>query len=108
MEECRSTIVHPLLEIKQLYAEDKTIVNNLNKVGDHFRRKVVENESQIPWYNSVPLECLPPNSMVRFRGMIQDMMDPEFYLATYTVTNSTTKVQETRIGAYMEPVEQPN
>lgn len=44
-------------------------------------------DQQIPLLNYVPLHTLQDNSLVRFRGMIQDMMDPEIYLEKYIVKN---------------------
>lgn len=46
------------------------------------------NWNQIPLLNYVPLHTLQDNSLVRFRGMVQDMMDPEIYLEKYLVKNS--------------------
>jgi hypothetical protein len=39
--------------------------------------------NQIPSLNRVPLHRVPPNTIVRYRGMVQDMLDPEYYLAAY-------------------------
>ncbi|XP_075160609.1 mini-chromosome maintenance complex-binding protein [Haematobia irritans] len=41
--------------------------------------------STIPLLNYTPLHELKDYSVVRFRGMIQDMLDPEIYLETYEV-----------------------
>ncbi|CAM6091635.1 unnamed protein product [Calypogeia fissa] len=38
---------------------------------------------QVPEINSVPLSAIPVNSLVRFRGMVQDMFDTEYYLGAY-------------------------
>ena len=40
---------------------------------------------QIPSLNDVPLHHLTSGSLVRFRGMVQDTYDPEFFLGTYEV-----------------------
>ena len=42
---------------------------------------------QVPSLNSIPPRSIPRGSLVRFRCMIQDMFDPEFYLAVYETTN---------------------
>ena len=38
---------------------------------------------QIPSLNHTPLERIKPNTVVRYRCMVQDMLEPEFYLAVY-------------------------
>ncbi|XP_017474527.1 PREDICTED: mini-chromosome maintenance complex-binding protein [Rhagoletis zephyria] len=51
----------------------------------------------IPLLNYTPLHELKDMSIVRFRGMIQDMLDPEMYLERYEVTkeaDNTSRVQE--------------
>ncbi|EDW03666.1 GH10377 [Drosophila grimshawi] len=42
----------------------------------------------IPLLNHTPLHQLKDQSLVRFRGMVQDMMDPEIYLERYEVKSS--------------------
>ncbi|XP_062557776.1 mini-chromosome maintenance complex-binding protein [Armigeres subalbatus] len=44
-----------------------------------------EIRSQIPLLNCTPLHEVVDNALVRFRGMIQDMQDPECYLERYDV-----------------------
>eukprot|EP00250_Pteridium_aquilinum_P012999 c21070_g1_i1 orf=136-1962(+) len=39
--------------------------------------------SQVPEVNSVPLDAIPANSLVRFRGMVQDMFNVEYYIGAY-------------------------
>lgn len=38
---------------------------------------------QVPEVNSGPLDAIPVNSLVRFRGMVQDMFDVEYYIGAY-------------------------
>ncbi|KAH8409904.1 hypothetical protein KR009_000824 [Drosophila setifemur] len=42
----------------------------------------------VPLLNYTPLHKLKDQALVRFRGMIQDMMDPEIYLERYEVKSS--------------------
>ena len=42
---------------------------------------------QIPSVNDVPLQNLVSGSLVRYRCMIQDLFDPEFFLSTYEIHN---------------------
>lgn len=39
--------------------------------------------AQVPEINSVPLDAIPANSLVRFRGMVQDMLNVEYYIGAY-------------------------
>lgn len=48
---------------------------------------------QVPSLNEVPLHYLKPNSFVKFRCMIQDMFDPEFYMGVYETVNQNTKAR---------------
>ncbi|XP_060666075.1 mini-chromosome maintenance complex-binding protein [Drosophila nasuta] len=50
----------------------------------------------IPLLNHTPLHKLKDLGLVRFRGMVQDMMDPEIYLERYEIksANGTTRLQE--------------
>ncbi|XP_001656900.2 mini-chromosome maintenance complex-binding protein [Aedes aegypti] len=46
-----------------------------------------EVRAQIPLLNCTQLHDIRDNALVRFRGMIQDMQDPECYLEEYEVRN---------------------
>lgn len=48
---------------------------------------------QVPSLNDVPLHYLKPNSLVKFRCLIQDMFDPEFYMGVYETVDPATKVK---------------
>lgn len=49
--------------------------------------------SQVPSLNDVPLHYLKPNSLVKFRCLIQDMFDPEFYMGVYETVEPATKAK---------------
>lgn len=55
----------------------------------------------IPLLNYTPLHKLKDRTLVRFRGMIQDMMDPEIYLERYEVKSpdGSKRLQD---GKYMD------
>ncbi|GLJ14702.1 hypothetical protein SUGI_0238350 [Cryptomeria japonica] len=38
---------------------------------------------KVPEINQVKLDSIPPNSLVRFRGIVQDMFDSEFYVGVF-------------------------
>ncbi|XP_013110369.2 mini-chromosome maintenance complex-binding protein [Stomoxys calcitrans] len=59
--------------------------------------------STIPLLNYTPLHQLKDCSIVRFRGMIQDMLDPEIYLQSYEVKNSEdSKKSRIQPGKYRD------
>jgi len=60
---------------------------------------------QLPSLNDVPTHLLPTNSMVRFRCMVQDMFDPEFYLGVYEVESLKTGAKCLRSGKYRDLAE---
>ena len=45
---------------------------------------------QIPLVNSVRSEFIPDGTLVKYRGMVQDQFDTEFYLKAFTVINKET------------------
>jgi len=51
---------------------------------------------QVPSLNDVPVHYLKPNSLVKFRCMVQDMFDPEFYIGVYETVypNTNARVSE--------------
>ncbi|XP_033173449.1 mini-chromosome maintenance complex-binding protein [Drosophila mauritiana] len=55
----------------------------------------------IPLLNYTPLHKLKDQTLVRFRGMIQDMMDPEIYLERYEV-KSADGIKRVQEGKYRD------
>lgn len=56
-----------------------------------------EVRGKIPLLNHIPNFAVPNSSLVRFRGMIQDMLDPEFYLEKYSLkSSSSNRIQDGR------------
>ncbi|CAO2583526.1 Mini-chromosome maintenance complex-binding protein [Lemmus lemmus] len=60
---------------------------------------------KVPSLNEVPLHYLKPNSFVKFRCMIQDMFDPEFYMGVYETVNQNTKARVLHFGKYRDIAE---
>lgn len=52
---------------------------------DIFRDFLFDNGglSQVPMLDPVTIQCLQPNTLVRYRGMIQDMLGNEFYIGVH-------------------------
>lgn len=57
----------------------------------------------IPLLNNLPAEEIKNGSIIRFRGMIQDMLDPEFYLERYAVKlGDVSRLQDGRFRDRIE------
>jgi hypothetical protein len=51
---------------------------------------LISDGLQIPSLNEVSLvDTLPHGSLVRYRGMVQDMFDPEYFLGVYEEVNAS-------------------
>uniref|UniRef100_A0A1A9X0J6 Mini-chromosome maintenance complex-binding protein n=1 Tax=Glossina brevipalpis TaxID=37001 RepID=A0A1A9X0J6_9MUSC len=84
--------------LNRLKMEEKNKLNILPETPEeflgpqkaNFEKKLEDLKiwSSIPMLNYTPLHKLKDCTLVRFRGMIQDMRDPEIYLQKYVVRNS--------------------
>jgi hypothetical protein len=71
-----------------------------------------ESLAKIPSLNCTPLDQLPVGSLVRYRCMVQDVRDPEYYMGTYNQADvhtghsclATAKYRDA-IPAYGSPIE---
>ncbi|XP_034754577.1 mini-chromosome maintenance complex-binding protein [Etheostoma cragini] len=70
---------------------------------DHLKEK--DAHTWVPSLNDVPLHYLKPNSLVKFRCLIQDMFDPEFYMGVYEAVDPPTKAKVLRCGKYKDVTE---
>uniref|UniRef100_A0A4W6CWV6 Mini-chromosome maintenance complex-binding protein n=1 Tax=Lates calcarifer TaxID=8187 RepID=A0A4W6CWV6_LATCA len=75
------------------------------KAVEFFKDRLKEKDAHtsVPSLNDVPLHYLKPNSLVKFRCLIQDMFDPEFYMGVYETVDPSTKVL--RCGKYKDVTE---
>uniref|UniRef100_G1NFW4 Mini-chromosome maintenance complex-binding protein n=1 Tax=Meleagris gallopavo TaxID=9103 RepID=G1NFW4_MELGA len=60
---------------------------------------------QVPSLNDVPVHYLKPNSLVKFRCMVQDMFDPEFYMGVYETVDPNTNARVLHFGKYRDVAE---
>ncbi|XP_063382766.1 mini-chromosome maintenance complex-binding protein [Cydia fagiglandana] len=74
-------------------ANEQTWKENLLKLPNWY---------QIPLINSNASHNLPDGTLVRFRGMIQDMHNPEFYFEQFEVFNSETNEVRSKSGKYRD------
>ncbi|XP_041370136.1 mini-chromosome maintenance complex-binding protein-like [Gigantopelta aegis] len=84
--------------IDQYGISDKTCIKN------YFQKKIQGKDmlACIPSLNDQPLHNLRPNSVVKYRCMIQDMYDPEFYLGLYEVKDIKTQETHRLSGKYKD------
>ncbi|XP_072742432.1 mini-chromosome maintenance complex-binding protein [Anoplolepis gracilipes] len=57
---------------------------------------------EIPLLNNVQLQNITDKQLVRFRGMVQDMYDPEYFFKQYEVKNTKTGQSDIRCGMYTD------
>jgi len=84
-------INEPTAIINNLFDQDKSVFDS--KVSEYFSGRLTteKNYFSIPCLNEVPIHEIKPNSLVRFRCMIQDSLNPEYFSAIqrwkHTCTN---------------------
>ncbi|KAG1653796.1 Mini-chromosome maintenance complex-binding protein [Nymphon striatum] len=88
-------------------ADSLFVQNNHNpcheKVANYFNSRISDSTlAMIPSLNEVPHHTLKPNSLVRFRCMIQDMYDREFYMAKYQVKDRQMGPTSFLSGSYRD------
>ncbi|TSK22691.1 Mini-chromosome maintenance complex-binding protein [Bagarius yarrelli] len=85
-------INNPLGVIDRIFAQNSSSPDWEKKAVEYFKEKLKVNESHswVPCLNDVPLHYLKPNSLVKFRCMIQDMFDPEFFMGVYETMDTVT------------------
>ncbi|XP_058437327.1 mini-chromosome maintenance complex-binding protein isoform X3 [Marmota monax] len=98
---------HPLGIVQGFFAQNGVSPDWEKKVIEYFKEKLKENNAPkwVPSLNEVPLHYLKPNSFVKFRCMIQDMFDPEFYMGVYETVNQNTKARVLHFGKYRDIAE---
>ncbi|XP_062570904.1 mini-chromosome maintenance complex-binding protein-like [Saccostrea cucullata] len=96
---------NPLGIVQSIY--DKHGSASSEKVQEYFHSKTNSETARlwIPSLNDTPLHCLLPNSLVRYRCMVQDMFDPEFYMGEYEVSDVNTKATSMKSGKYKDIAE---
>uniref|UniRef100_A0A8C0YPE2 Mini-chromosome maintenance complex-binding protein n=1 Tax=Cyprinus carpio carpio TaxID=630221 RepID=A0A8C0YPE2_CYPCA len=99
-------ISDPLGVVEGLFAQSNTCPDWEKKVVEYFKEKLKPNDAHtwVPSLNDVPLHYLKPNSLVKFRCMVQDMFDPEFFMGVYE-TNDPTLDSKVKCGKYKDITE---
>ncbi|XP_027863176.1 mini-chromosome maintenance complex-binding protein [Xiphophorus couchianus] len=77
------------------------------KAVEFFKEQLKEKEAQtlVPSLNDVPLHYLKPDSLVKFRCLVQDMFDPEFFMGVYETVDPATQARTLRCGKYKDVTE---
>ncbi|XP_056408418.1 LOW QUALITY PROTEIN: mini-chromosome maintenance complex-binding protein [Hyla sarda] len=93
----------PLRLVQEMYAQEGTSPGWEKKVTSFFHEKLQDNQSSwVPSLNDIPLHYLKPGGLVRFRCMIQDMFDPEFYMGVYETVDLGTGSRVRHLGKYRD------
>ncbi|XP_076142242.1 mini-chromosome maintenance complex-binding protein [Alosa pseudoharengus] len=104
MPSAQDWINNPLGVVEGMFAQSNCNPEWGKKVVDYFKDKLSEKEAQtwVPSLNDVPLHYLKPNSLVKFRCLVQDMFDPEFYMGVYEAVDPVTKSKSLKCGKYKD------
>ncbi|XP_046614470.1 mini-chromosome maintenance complex-binding protein isoform X1 [Neodiprion virginianus] len=63
------------------------------------------NRLSVPSLNSIPLHSFKDKQLARFRGMIQDTYNPEYYLDRFQIRNVATNETTTCRGRYRDTLD---
>ncbi|NXK96765.1 MCMBP protein, partial [Formicarius rufipectus] len=98
---------NPLSIVRGFFAQNAPNSDWEKKVTEYFKEKLKENNATnwVPSLNDVPVHYLKPNSLVKFRCMVQDMFDPEFYVGVYETVDSNTNARVLHFGKYRDVAE---
>ncbi|XP_048863655.1 mini-chromosome maintenance complex-binding protein [Brienomyrus brachyistius] len=94
----------PLGVVEGIFAQYNSSPDWEQKVLDFFREKLKDQEaaSWVPSLNDVPLHYLKTSSLVKFRCMVQDMFDPEFYVGVYETAAPPPESKVLKLGKYRD------
>lgn len=68
-------------------------------------KQLLENADalqEIPCLNSSSLDYFKEGQLVKFRGMIQDIFNPEYYYENYEVKDTNTGASSIRSGMFVD------
>lgn len=106
MPSAQDWINNPLGVVEGMFADSQ---NNPDsgweaKAVGFFKEQLKEKDAHalVPSLNDVPLHYLKPNSLVKFRCLIQDMYDPEFFMGVYETVDPSTKANVLKCGKYRD------
>lgn len=88
------------MDFSQVKIED--VLQNKNGIFDLLKNGA--NWNGIPMLNYVQLQDFPDHSFVRFRGMIQDMLDPEIYFERFQTYIKGGGIKSLQSGKYRDTI----
>ena len=101
-------IISPHIKIEQLFAQSSSTLNSPRDwgVGAYFAR--ICNDpgalANIPTLSRHNMNYLKPGSLVKYRGMVQDSFDPEYYQAITSIVHETTGEKRLLCSKYRDLV----
>jgi len=97
----------PLQVISNMFDARSPEVNWEKQVQDYFKLELDKPDvlANVTSLNNVPNHALSDGQLVRFRAMVQDMFDPELYMAEYKVKNMKDGSVSVRSGRYRDVVQ---
>ncbi|XP_017319110.1 mini-chromosome maintenance complex-binding protein isoform X1 [Ictalurus punctatus] len=97
-------INNPLGVVDGIFAQSSSSPDWEKKAVEYFKEKLKVNNAQswVPSLNDVPVHYLKPNSLVKFRCMVQDMFDPEFFMGVYETVDLSTNAKVLKCGKYKD------
>ncbi|XP_039599629.1 mini-chromosome maintenance complex-binding protein isoform X2 [Polypterus senegalus] len=107
MPSAQDWLINPLGVVQDFVDEKISKLDWEKRALEYFKEKLKETEaaSWVPSLNDVPLHYLKPNSLVKFRCMVQDMFDPEYYMGVYETVEPSTQARVLHIGKYRDVAE---
>ncbi|XP_061084005.1 mini-chromosome maintenance complex-binding protein [Conger conger] len=107
MSSLQEWITNPMGVVEDIFSQSSGSPGWEGKVLEYFTEKLKESNAGnwVPSLNDVPLHYLTPNSLVRFRCLVQDMFDPEFYMGTYEHLDPASKTKVLKSGKYKDITE---
>ncbi|XP_051504614.1 mini-chromosome maintenance complex-binding protein-like isoform X1 [Myxocyprinus asiaticus] len=100
-------INNPLGVVDGFFAQSNSSPDWQKKVVEYFKEKLKQNDAHtwVPSLNDVPMHYLKPNSFVKFRCIVQDMFDPEFFMGVYEMNDPTSNSKLLKCGKYKDVTE---
>lgn len=90
--------------VQRIFAEESDLSECHRKVVHYFTCRINQGSSKnmIPSLNDAHVQSLKADTLVRFRCMIQDMFDPEYFLGAYEVMDSLSNRRTVKCGLYKD------
>ncbi|CAK8689041.1 unnamed protein product [Clavelina lepadiformis] len=100
--------LNPLHAIHNLFENTREDQDWHRGVENYFADKLTSNLHMIPSLNEVSLHDIRSASLVRFRCMVQDTFEPEYFLETYQIVNKQNGHKTFGTSMYSDVIECPD